>query len=155
MLDLDDSEEHMFHHGATGYGVEVYGGTPNQREAVFRKQFDEPIVVVDGRKADSSEDIVKAALLEMGTDKEDIEKTYSIGGIELRRALDETKSNFVILEFDSLAKDVQTSVAQMMKGVAEQLSSDDVMLGYACNEGGAVVNAEFDLSARVRSWELE
>lgn len=39
-LQLDDTDERKFAHGATGYGVEVYGGTPEARETAFREQFD-------------------------------------------------------------------------------------------------------------------
>jgi len=154
-LHLDESDERRFRHGATGYGVEIHRGNPEDRKSVFEEQFDDPTVFVDGRDVENQEDLVGAALLEMDADEEWIENQYSIGSIELKRALTETESNFVILEFDAMDREVQISVAQMMKGVAETIDLDDIMLGFACEEGGAVVRAERDLSMRIRSWELE
>jgi hypothetical protein len=80
-LYLDEIEERHFSHSATGYGVEVYGGTPEARETILRERFDEPVVVVVGRNATSEEELVKAALVEMGAEEEDLESRYNIGSI--------------------------------------------------------------------------
>lgn len=155
-LHLDETNERKFVHGATKYGVEVHGGTPDAREAVFREQFDEPLVVVDGREADSEEDLMKSALIQLGAEKEELENRYSIGSTDIRRALTETENNFVITEFDAMDRDTQTNVAQMIKAIAEGMDMRDtnIMLGFSCAEGGAVVRAEHDLSIRIRSWEI-
>lgn len=154
-LNLDETEEHVFRHVATGYGVEVYGGTPEERKAILEEVFSDPTVVVDARDIASGEALVETALRQMGVEEEEIANIVNIGSIELYRTLSETDHNIIIWEFDTLEEGVQRGVAQMMKGVAEQLSSQEIMIGYTAEEGGAVVHAEFDLSGRVRSYGLQ
>jgi len=156
-LELSESKQRHFDNFATGYGVEVYGGTPEDREAALRDQFGDPVVVVDGRDVDSQEELVKSALLDMGISKNELESRFSIGSIDLKRALIESQSHIILTEFDSMSSEVQTNVARMMKGIAEDWDLDgvEIMLGYTCEEKGAVVRAERDLSIRVRSWGLE
>ncbi|WP_135666786.1 hypothetical protein [Halorhabdus rudnickae] len=154
-LDLDETGERQFEHGARGYGVEVYGGTAEDREAVLRDRLGGDVVAVDARTVEDSEELVKSALLEMGVDKKEIEKRRRVGGRVLRRVLVDTGHSFAILELDQLESDARTSVAQMMKGVAEgMMDADEVMIGFSSEEGGAAVHAEPDLRMRVRSWEI-
>lgn len=148
-LQVDETDHRQFRHGATGYGVEIYGGTTEARTAILRELFDEPLVTVDCRDYDTAEEVVSAALQSLGVDPTPI-APY----IDLRRELGGTEYHFAIVEFDALDSDEQTNLAQTMKGVAEELPGRDTMLGYTCSQGGVVTRAESDLSARVRSWEV-
>ncbi|RLM68583.1 hypothetical protein [Halorubrum sp. Atlit-26R] len=153
---LNETDTRMFRRGAQGYGVEVYGGTPEQRRAAFEIQFDEPTVFVDAREMDAAEDLFKTVLLAVtDRDEEAIENQPSWAGWDLQRPLEETDTNLVILEFDSLPSDARTNVAQHMKALAENLRVDEVKLGFTSEEGGSVVHAEPDLRMRVKSWEIE
>lgn len=152
-LQLDETDEHHFRHGATGYGVELYGGTAQDRIAELRRHFDEPLVTVDCRKADTSEDVIDIALREFGVDEDKINR-LSMGLFDVRQAINQTKQHFAILELDALRFEEQRSVAQTMKALAEGLDHDDIMLGFTTSQGGQVTRAEPDLSARVRSWQV-
>lgn len=154
-LNLDETDQRRFRHGARGYGAEVYGGEPKEREQVLDNQLGEPIVKVDARDIDTADEIAVEALVQLSSDREEIEKRRRVGSHEIVRELGKNGSNLAILEFDSLDYEEQKATARMMKAVAETLDDDDVLLGYACEEGGAVVRAEHDLSMRVRSWEIE
>ncbi|MFC6770303.1 hypothetical protein ACFQDD_01975 [Halorubrum pallidum] len=145
----------MFRRGAIGYGVEVYGGTHEQRRAVFEIQFGDPTVYVDARECSDSTSLFRTALLSIADDAERIEQLPSYSGHYLRQELERAGSNFVIEEFDSLPSDARTSVARSMKAIAEGLGSDEVKLGFTTEEGGSVVHAEPDLRMRVRSWEVD
>lgn len=127
-LDLDETDERRFRHSCEGYGAEVTDGTAEQRKEALLERIDEPVVEIDGREIGSTE--------------------------EFSEAMPNAEANITILEFDSMDSEIQTSVAQRMKGVAEAMNSDR-MIGYTAEEGGAVVRAEFDLSARIRTWGLE
>lgn len=153
VLQLDESDRRRFHHGATGYGVELYGGTADDRITALNEQFNEPLITVDCRKANTSNEVITMALRELGVDDEQI-NNRSLGPIALRRELNQTRQHFAILELDALNFEEQRSVAQTMKGLAESLHYDDAMLGFTTSVGGAVTNAEPDLSMRIQSWQV-
>jgi|AntDeeMinimDraft_4_1070355.scaffolds.fasta_scaffold02399_3 hypothetical protein len=155
ILTLDENDERRFKHAAGGYGVEVHGSSPEDREAMLQKHLNDPLVTVDGQEINSSEDLVERALIEMGADEDEVKEIYNIGGIELRRALADSGNSLAILHFDAMGEDVRKAVAQMMKGVAEQTQTDEIMFGYTSEDGGELVRAESDLSMRVLSWGLE
>lgn len=152
-LALDEAEERQFHHGATGYGVELYGGTAEDRIAVLREKFKEPLATVDCREADTSEAVIDMALAALGVDEDKINR-LSMGSFDLRKTINETEQHFAILELDSLGFKEQRSLARTMKSVAEGVDHDEIMLGFTSSMGGAVVSAEPDLSARIRSWQV-
>jgi len=152
---LDEMDSHMFRHGAEGYGVEVYGGTAEQRRAAFEIQFDEPTVFVDARDTSDADSLFTNALTALAGDQAAADGQQRRTGRGLRRELERTESNLVIVGFDSLPSDEQTTVAQRMKGIAEGLRSEAVKLGYMSESGGSVVHAEPDLRMRVKSWEIE
>jgi hypothetical protein len=151
-LNLDETDELRFTHRARGYGVEVYGGKPEDRLTVLKKYLDEPHAVIDARNIDSQSEFVEDAV--SSVHGEELEDNTIYGSIDLVRGLNETGSSIIIQEFDSMDFATQKAVAQTMKGVAEQLDNDEVMLGYTCREAGSVVTAEGDLRSRVHSWEL-
>lgn len=152
-LQLDETDERKFRHGATGYGVELYGGSVEDRTAAVHENFDEPLVTVDCRDVDSDTEMIDTALKKLGVDEDQIDR-LSMSGYDLRETIEATDTHFVILEFDALDFVDQRSVARTMKGVAEGLESDDIMFGYTTSVGGKVVSAEPDLSARIRSWQV-
>lgn len=59
---LNQIPGHLFDHAATGFGVEIYGGTPEERRAVFEARFDDPTITVDGRNVNSQDEFVRAVL---------------------------------------------------------------------------------------------
>ena len=152
-LQLDETDEHHFRHGATGYGVELYGGTAQDRIADLRRHFDEPLVTVDCREAETGEDVIDMALREFGVDEDKISR-LSMASFDLSKEINQTKQHFAILELDAIRFEEQRSVAQMMKALAEGLNHEDIMLGFTTSQGGQVIRAEPDLSARVRSWQV-
>jgi hypothetical protein len=154
-LQLDETDERQFRHGATGYGVELYGGTAEARTAALREHFDEPLTTVDCREADDSDDVIDTALRKLGVDEDRIDR-LAMGVHDLRKAINETEHHFAILESDALDFKEQRDVARTMKAVAEGLDHDDIdiMLGFTSSMGGSVTSAEPDLSMRVRSWQV-
>ena len=152
-LQLDETDKQKFRHGATGYGVELYGGVADSRISELRDHFDEPLVTVDCREADTSGEVIDMALREFGIDEEKIDR-LAMGPFDLRKVINQTEKHFAILEFDSLGFKEQRSVAQIIKGLAEGLNNDDIMLGFTSSMGGAVTSANPDLSMRVRSWQV-
>lgn len=154
-LDLDETEQHMLQHAANGYGAEITGGSPDDREQALYEHLTGPFVTVDGRQA-TDEDDVMARIVSQATDVsyEDAADDSLLSSIDVRRALQESGHNILFLEFDSMPSDTQTGVAQMMKGTAEARGFNG-QIGYSCETGGSVVQAEFDLSSRVRTWDLD
>lgn len=154
-LDLDDMEADKFEHAATrNYGALVHGGSPSEREEAVNEQLDHDLVFVDCRNIDSAEDMVRDVLLEI-TDvtEEELDKRYSLGLMELRRAFeDASEEGVVLVEFDSMDSETQTNVAQMMKGFVEQ---GDPVIAYTCKESDAVTLAESDLRGRVQAFETD
>lgn len=153
-LNLDEGEHQRFEHAASGYGVVITGGTPDDREAALRDNLDGPLVTIDCREMDSMQDIYDAIILNSGHRDEEHVETYSIGPVDASRALTETGSGVLVLEFEELDSDDQTSLAQFFKGVAERRGFEGD-IGYACREPDSVVRAERDLSMRIQSWQLE
>jgi len=155
-LDLDDMEEGMFEHAASGYGAVVHGGTADDRVSALREQLGgENPITVDGREIDEERDFVLDLLVGAGVSRDDAEDIHNPGSIEVRRALNQTGDrNVLIFEFDSMDADTQKGIAQMMKGVIET-SDWEGAIGYTAEAGDAVVTANFDLSGRVKSWSLE
>lgn len=92
--------------------------------------------------------------METGYIAEDDLDKHILSGVDVRRALESGPASLLILEFDSMPSDVQTDVARLMKGVTETDEYDGA-IGYACEQGDAVVRAEFDLSGRVRTWSID
>lgn len=143
----------MFEHTASGYGAVISGGSAKEREEALRNHIDGPFAVVDCRGITDSEEFVREAI-RSAIDDDAAEKVHLPSAMDLSRGLAEAEVNLLILEFDSMDYDVQKPVAQMMKGVAERREWDGT-IGYACEEGDAVVRAEGDLSMRVKSWSLD
>lgn len=154
-LDLDDTEEHMFRHAASGYGAEVAGGTPDDREDALREYLDDPFLVVDGRDFEDTDAIIDSLVIQSGYCNPDELDDYHITWTDAKRGLERADVETILfLEFDSLPSDTQTSIAQLMKGVAEH-SDFDGCIGYSVEDGGSVVKAEFDLASRVRTWDID
>lgn len=152
-LNLDDTEVHMFEHTAGGYGAVITGGSPAEREEALRTHIDGPFTVVNCNGITSSEEFVREALRDaLGDDV--AEDVHLPSAMDLSRGLAEAGTNLLILEFDSMEYDVQKPVAQLMKGVSERRDWDG-SIGYACEEGDAVVKAEGDLRMRVKTWSLD
>lgn len=153
-LDLDESEQHMFQHAADGYGAVVAGGTPDQREETLRDLLDGPFTVVDCREIETSDEFHDEVVVKTGyRDRDELHK-YMLSDIDLERGLSAAETTLLILEFDSIDDpDERKAIAQTMKAVAERGIPGGI--GYACVEPDAVVKAEFDLSARVKSWVID
>jgi len=126
---LNKRDTYDFRHGAEGYGVEVYGGTVEQRRAAFEIQFDDLTAFVDARDASNADELFKSALAAVIGEQAIRNGQNIFSGWRLRRELELAESSLVIVEFDSLPSDEQTTVAQRMKGLAEGLQSDAVKLG--------------------------
>lgn len=154
-LDLDEIEERHFLHGATGYGVEICGGTAEEREATLKKLLEGPFTTVDCRDLETSDDVVETILADvLGINPAEIDDDRHLGTRDAERVLAEAGNSLLLLEFDSLSNDAQTDVARSMKGIAEGRQFDRE-LGYSVAEGGSVVRAEPDLRMRVRSWDID
>lgn len=150
-LTLDETEQHMFRHSASGYGVEVTGGTPSDRERALREYLDEPFVTVDGRTCTSYNDVLTRLVARAR--EESVTDDERISAITVTRALVEADTNVLFLEFDALPTETQTDVAQMTKGLAERREFEG-QIGFSSRNGGRVVRAEPDLSMRVRTWDV-
>jgi hypothetical protein len=84
--------------------------------------------------------------------KEEADKQLSLSPIDIVRSLDSDVTIF-LYEFSEMPSSTQTSIAQLMKGLAERSDFDGGLI-YTCENGNAVVEAEPDLSMRVKSWEI-
>jgi len=152
-LQLNEIDERMFRHSATGYGIELYGGVADDRISELQNHFEEPLVTVDCREADTSEDVTDMALRELGVNEEKNNR-LTMGFVDLHRKINQTEQHFAILELDSLRFKEQRSVTQMMKSLAEKLDDDNIMLGFTSSMGGTVTSANPDLSMRVQGWQV-
>ena len=152
-LQLSETDKEKFLRSATSYGVELYGGTAEERIDALTEQFDQPLVTVDCREVDTSGEVNDIALREFGVDDGKRDQ-LSIRTVDLQRKIKLTESHFAVLELDSLDYTEQRNVARLMKSIAEGLEHDDIMLGFTCSMKGAVTTAEPDLSMRVRSWQV-
>lgn len=86
-------------------------------------------------------------------DTERLESAHPSGyGVETR--LDDTSVNLVIVAFDAMPDNVQTSVARHVKAFAEGIDGDDITFAFTVEEGGAVVRAEPDLRMRVQRFQV-
>jgi len=70
------------------------------------------------------------------------------------RALVETETGLLVVEFDSLESDIQTGSARTLKGWAEHQDFEQ-KLGYTTEQPDAVVRAEPGLRMRIRSWDIQ
>jgi len=147
-----DIEQYQFERACTGYGIEIYGATPKIRKSIVEEKFQEPLTIIDCSEIDTYDEYVNKCLSQLGSSEQTIEKAWS-SAADIRRELNEKKGSFVLLEFDSLDLEVRKTVAQSMKGVAEGLDFDHIMIGFTSESGGEVVHANFDLSGRVQSAE--
>ena len=111
-LGLDETEARMFQNAASGYGVEVVGGTPEARERALREHLDGPFVAVDCRDFDDKGDILRHIITE--SVGEDIAENAHISMVNVERALGESGRNILFLEFDALPSDTQTDIAQFV-----------------------------------------
>jgi len=153
-LQLDESDQYDFEHAARGYGVEIYGGTPERRQKAVQYHYDTPVTIIDCSDVTEPDEIVEKALRELGAEEEINKMLLTMS--DVAEQLVENDGNLVLAEFDSMEQDLQRVTAQKMKNLAERLPSrSDTMLGFTCEEGGAIVRAESDLSIRVRSIEIE
>lgn len=154
-LNLDEGDERHFQHELTGYGTVVIGGDAESRKTEILKYMDEPVIVADGNNITSDRDLWVHIITSAYDDvsESDLESKRSLY-INARRSLVDTDSGILIHEFDAMDSDVQTDIAQSFKGIAENMNFDQE-IGFTATEGNPVVRAEFDLSMRVRTWELE
>lgn len=153
VLDLDEPGRRLFQQAARGYGVELYGGTPEQRHQVLAAIFDEPTWWVDGRTIDTAPDFYTRVVEASGVSIDETVDTAHSQQFAVESRLEDTGANLIIEAFDAMPGDVQTDVAQSLKGIAEALTSN-THFGFTSQDGGAVVRAEPDLRMRVRSYEL-
>jgi len=154
LLGLDKPARRRFQNAASGYGVEICGGTTDQRQTVIAQTFDGQTVHVDGRSIKSLEEFNQAILTETSSDDATTSATAPPRAFDVLRRLRNTGSNLAVVEFDSMPSSVQTDVAQQLKGYAEDLGND-IRFAYTTAECGAVVRAERDLNMRVQSFEID
>ena len=150
-MELSEKEQRMFEHAAHSYGAIVCGGTADDRVSSLGKQLcGEESIVVDFRSVSSEEQLMRQLVTESSGEAEE-----NIGTLEARKSLEQVpEKTILLLEFDSAPSDVQQYTVQFMKGVIE-VSDWDGLIGYTADDCEAVVRANFDLSGRVRSWNLE
>jgi len=110
-------------------------------------------ILIDGRNISSEDNFYNSIVSSSGI-IEDNREEKSYTPTESRRVLAQSNSNLIIIEFDSMNKNVQRTVAQTIKMFAETKDWKGY-IGYTCQEGDAVVRANPDLSMRVKSWELK
>lgn len=150
---LSEDEVKRFNHAASGYGAVVVGQDPQSREDVLRNHLEGPFIAIDCSKVDSEEDYIIEGLSQFdNVDVEELDKTY-LSGRDLNREIRNQQYSILVLEFEELDSELQTYVARLNKGLAERMNYEK-MIGYACTEEDSVVSAEFDLSMRVRSWDI-
>lgn len=149
---FEKSDWMRIQHTAQGYGAELYGGTPEARRDALEELIEGPHASVDCREVESLEGFIRRGI-ESCTDGS-VKDNLILSDRDLTRALNESGRNLLVLEFQAMESDVRTSVAQLLKGAAERRNAE-FWIGYTCAEGGAVVDAEFDLSMRVQSWEIQ
>lgn len=114
-------------HAVKNYGAVVYGGEPSDRTQALRRVLKSPTVSIDGRVIDQCP-------------------------AGLRRVM-ESYASLLVMEFDSLPAAERTSLAQRVKGLAERRDLD-VQIGFTAADGASVVEAEPDLRARIRSFDV-
>lgn len=141
-----------FERYVSGYGAVIYNGTAEQRLRAMKEHTDGPHMVVDGREIKSYDEF-RATLRNQvqNIPREDID-VFSFSLNRIRDIMNQDYGCLIIQEFDSMPLDVQTSVAQLLKGFVE--TGYEGGLGYTCSESDSVVIANGDLRMRVRSWEL-
>lgn len=154
-LDLDETDARRFRYAASSYGVEIAGGTPENRQAAVETQFDSPIAAVDCGAIDSTAGFTTATLQAVGVSDSELAYIDGTGHVELQHVLTDADVTLAVLEFDSLPESVQTDVARHLKGLAEALTEADLTIAYTASEAGSIVAAEPDLRARVQTFTLD
>lgn len=153
-LDIGDEREFFTHAIYNQYGAVVTGGSAADREEVIRAEMRDETTYIDGREITDFNDFIGAIVQETGyMTSEEFERTPSPGSIEVRRSLQAAGTNLVVLEFDAMTDDAQKNAAQLLKGVVEHGDWDEG-IAFTAENGGAVVQANRDLSGRVKSYEL-
>jgi len=152
ILALTDPQQRRFNRGATGGGVEISGGSIQERRKVIDNRFPDPIAVVNAKNAETADDIIDQAIYQAWNGPPD-DKTI-LARQHLAHSLIETNSNLAILGFDILPSDEQTILAQRIKAAAEQINTDDIMIGYTCTHPETIIKAEPDLQMQVQAFEI-
>lgn len=147
------SDERVIENGLRGYGCVVSGGDADEREDALREYFNNPFIVIKCKHIDSVDEFIRR-VIELSPSERDYGPNRSLGLIEMRRAIGETNTGLLISEFDSMEKEVQRGIAQLMKGLAEREDWEGE-IGYTCMNSDAVVKAESDLRLRVKSVSID
>jgi len=152
--DLSENDMYDFEHRIGGYGlVAIHGDSKEEREQFMRDNMSDPLIVVDGEEIESDQDMFDSVLLDIGVTQEELDK-YSTGSIYMERGLVENEANILFVNFDAMDKDLQSSIAQHFKSLAENRNFDGE-IGFTATEGNPVVRAESDLRMRVYSWDVD
>ena len=151
-LKLSESDERQFTAGLERYGVEVVGGTPEERLDELESRMNGDYVIIDGRNVTDSDEFVIQVLSQITpqTESEISNQPY----LSITPEIETVNSGIIVQEFDSMDPTTQKRIAQSLKGVAERMGYEGE-IGYTASEKESVVTAEFDLAGRVRTWELE
>lgn len=142
------SEDHSIRRAVSGYGLEVSGGSESQRKKALDERLSNPIITVNVANIEDMESFNNSLLKSLGYNDEEIKGIVGKGAFEVKEGLNQTGSSILVHNFDNAPSEVQKSIAQQIKGFAEQID-DQVQFGFTSDEGEAVVRANPDLSGRV------
>lgn len=152
-FELDKSQRMRVESGLNGYGVEIVGKSAEDRLELAKSLMEGKSTVINCRSVDSDQDFTEHALEVLRGDS--LADNEIISEIDIDRELQNQNSNIVIHNFDSMSPEQCKNTAQVMKGVAERLGDSNVMIAYTCSESGKVVESNFDLSARIRTFDID
>ena len=153
MCQLKDGSKSRFVRASKNYGAIITGGTPKNREQFLRSTLDGPFVTINCSKINSEEELIQNCLKQMNYFEGDGPGNEILMPVDLRKALQDNNYSILVLEFEELNEELQTFIAQFLKGLVE-VGKYDKMIGYACGERESVVRAEPDMSMRIRPWLL-
>lgn len=141
-----ESDEFRFESSINGYGAIICGGKQNERKNKLVNRFPDDTIIISGEDIHSKNDFISELSAELGIEVMTMAR--------IRRHMNETDSSIIILEFDAMSDNIQTDIAQSMKGIAESIVYNG-KIGYTGEKCDCVVRAEPDLSMRVQSFNIE
>ena len=149
----DESDKQRVKNYAAEHGIEIAGEYPEDHRIAIEQHL-EPVVIVDCLLEESSEDCIKQmseSLDVADNNMDDIGNDTRM----IREGLIDNGLNLAFLRFDTLPDDAQQSLAQLMKGIMEGVTENELLLAFSSRDGGAVTHAEPDLRGRIRRYDIE